>query len=122
MTYTQTLDRLHVCSLDQTAHARTCGYWFTVSSRATACTAFATKAALQRWADERGLTLPDTLGEAGTFSHGMIDGQYRDALDNDEGEFYALDGVRTVHKLNVNVRNRLVFDRADSERVLERPL
>jgi hypothetical protein len=140
MAYVQTYDRLFVCSLDQTAHAKTCGYWYTVSSRATACTAFAKKESLIKWAEDRGLTLPDNLPDPGTFSGHPIEGAFRVSLEMDPAAFYALDGqhvrvmdngeytlgiitldddgLRTVHKLNVNVRDRMTFPYNESRELV----
>lgn len=137
MAYLQTYDRLGVCVLNQEAHAKTCGYWFTVTSHATALTAFARKESLVQWAADRGLSLPDDLADAGTFQYRPIGGAFRVARHSDDSAFYHLDGlhvrtmdngeytlgiitgdsdgVRTVHKLNPCVDDRPVFPYAESK-------
>ena len=116
-------------------------------------TAFATRAGLNRWMDERGLALEGELPEAGTSGGARIIGEYRTAshgfhLGGDpyagmapDGEWHALlpmaatatlsngqytlalitedDSVRTVHTLNPNVRERVIFDRDQTRAWLE---
>lgn len=88
MTYTQTYDKLFATSLTAGQHERTCGYWFTVTNGAMAHTAFATRASLDRWMAERGLTLENDLPEAGTAGLARITGEYRAAS---HGEFLSDD-------------------------------
>lgn len=61
---------MQVTALNEEQHERTCGYWYTVTCGATAHTAFATRAGLQRWMTERGLALagelPEVTGEWAT--------------------------------------------------------
>lgn len=152
MTYKTTYGNLWACSLTADQHERTCGYWFTVLSGACAHTAFATRAGLDRWLAERGLSLESELPEAGTSGTSRITGTYvteshgvfitddwRDGMG--PGEFYSLTpveatavlsngaytlglitqdsaGVRTVHSLNPNVRDRVVFDYAATRRYI----
>lgn len=134
-----TYDRLHVCRLTPEQHARTCGYWYTVQSRCTAHTAFATRAGLDRWLSERGLTLTNELPAEGDWCE--IIGSYRtdshlchaSALDLftglrtrtlSNGDYVEAvittdeDGLRTVHTLNPNVRNRFTFDYRESETLM----
>lgn len=124
---------LHVAALDPVVHERTCGYWYAVTSRAMAHTAFTTRAGLDRWLRERNLKLRDYLPERGEFGHSAIDGAYYEHPHLDVDEFEAIlpvlltpvmsngdytlglvsedmDGIRTVHYLNPNVKTRLVFD------------
>jgi len=138
MHYTQLYERLYWCSLDRDAHARTCGYWYTVTSYgATPHTAFRTRAALMRWLDDRGLTVQGEVPQAGTHAHGTIDGSYRRSSHMSYDEFYAVDGLRTrvmdngdytlgiistdadglrtVHHLNPNRRDRPAFDHRASQ-------
>lgn len=140
-TYIREYDNLRATSLTREAHERTCGYWFTVTSGATAHTAFRTRAELDTWLAERGLTLaplgwawengkhvPTPLRDAGEFSTVEIIGRYRVSMDRDAERFNAIvplletrvmdngewtpakvteaDGVRTVHYMNVNYRER----------------
>ena len=79
MTYTQTYDKLYATSLTPEFHEQTCGYWFTVTNGATAHTAFANRAGLDRWLRERGLSLENELPDAGTFGTSRIIGGYRTA-------------------------------------------
>lgn len=84
MTYTQRYSGLQVTALTPESHEKTCGYWYTVTNHAVPHTAFATKAGLMRWLDERGLMLggelPETRGEPATIP---VVGEYRDASHGD---------------------------------------
>ena len=84
MTYTQTYDQLYAASLTREQHERTCGYWFTVTNGSMAHTAFATRAGLDRWLSERGLSLENDLPDAGTWGTTRVLGTYRTAS---HGEF-----------------------------------
>lgn len=129
----QTYSGLSLISLNQTAHARTCGYWYLIQSYGcTAHTAFATRAALIRWLDERGLTMTAELPAHGEHSVQQLAGSYRSQMHGGCDEFAALDGertkilsngeytlgiitrdadgTRTEHYLNPNCRDRPVFD------------
>jgi len=118
-------------------HARTCGYWYTVTSGSMAHTAFVTLEGLERWARERGLVLPvlsepgdgeSIGGEYRTESHtvleqfGQIVGEWTRTLSN--GDYVDAiishddDGVRTVHTLNPNVKTRRVFDYVESRNLM----
>lgn len=78
MNYRQVYSNLWATSLTPEFHEQTCGYWFTVTSYgATAHTAFATRAGLDRWLSERGLTLENELPAAGTSGFTRITGEYR---------------------------------------------
>jgi len=77
MSYTQTYSNLYVTSLDQHFHEQTSGYWFTVTNAATAHTAFRTRAGLDRWLNERGLSLESELPEAGSIGTSKVIGEYR---------------------------------------------
>lgn len=88
MTYTQAYGNLHAASLTLWEHERTCGYWFTVTSGSMAHTAFATRAGLDCWLAERGLSLASELPEAGTAGLARINGEYRAAS---HGEFLSDD-------------------------------
>jgi hypothetical protein len=73
MNYIRTYDTLYAQSLTPEFHERTCGYWFTVTSYgATAHTAFATRAGLDRWLNERGLALERDLPD---YSDGTVPGR-----------------------------------------------
>jgi hypothetical protein len=78
MNHRQVYDTLYATSLTPEFHERTCGYWFTVTSYGgTAHTAFATRAGLDRWLNERGLALENELPAAGTAGFTRITGEYR---------------------------------------------
>jgi hypothetical protein len=107
MSYTLIYDQLQATSLTPEWHEKTCGYWFTVTNGTLPHTAFATRAGLDRWLSERGLTLENELAEAGTFSTTRILGQYRDESHGEfvsddyrdgmgEGDFYSLRPVVTT--------------------------
>ena len=131
--YLQAHTNFHVACLDPDQHSRTCGYWYTVTSHSQAHTAFSTKVALLDWLNERGLTLSDALpDEQGTFKSIPVAGTYLEASYMDASAFMAItpalkiaqlsnarytlgkvtedaDGIRTVHYLNVNVKERITF-------------
>jgi hypothetical protein len=130
---TTSVTDLRATSLTPEQQERTCGYWYTVTSGATAHTAFATRAGLDRWLRERNLTLAAELPAQGEWGSAAIVGTYRQCSHMDTDEFDAVrpliatavlsngdytlglidedvDGVRTVHYLNPNVKTRLVFD------------
>jgi hypothetical protein len=101
MTYKQHYSKLYAASLTAEQHERTCGYWFTVTNGAMAHTAFATRAGLDRWLSERGLSLETDLPEAGTSGFTRIIGEYyteshgvsvsKDfSVSMDPGDFYRL--------------------------------
>ena len=102
MSYKQVYSDLYAASLTPEFHEKTCGYWFTVAHvTGTAHTAFATRAGLDRWLSERGLSLENDLPEAGTSGWTRITGEYRteshgEFVSDDyrdgmgEGDFYAL--------------------------------
>jgi len=138
MIYTQTYERLHWCALTPEARERTCGYWYTVTSNgATPHTAFRTRAALMRWLDDRGLTVEGEIPEPGNYAHGPIIGSYRRASHLSYDRFYDVeglrtrvmdnadytlgiistdaDGLRTIHHLNPNCRDRPIFDYRSSQ-------
>ena len=127
--YVRDHDRLHLTCLDAEARERTAGYWYTVTSRAVALTAFRTRDDLLEWAELRGVTFADEVpAEDGEHSVGIaINGEYRTASHRDVDAFAAItdfivatpvlsngeytlgkitedSGIRTVHHLNVNDR------------------
>jgi hypothetical protein len=60
--------------LDAAMHERTCGYWYTITKRSTAHTAFATRRELENWLSTNNLKLTAPLTELGQYS-----GQYLDS-------------------------------------------
>lgn len=127
MSYAQSHGQLQATSLTPEQHERTCGYWFTVTSGAMAHTAFETRAGLDRWLDERGLSLADDLPEAGTFATTRIIGEYRteshgEFLSDDyrdgmgEGDFYSLCPIAAATTLS-NGRYTLALITEDSDGV-----
>lgn len=128
-------ENLTVSRLTEEQHRRTCGYWYTVHNGAMPHTAFATRAGLDRWMRERGLSLSGSLDEVPSWCR--INGAYRtnshlhdaDSFEQLDGERsrtlsngdYVVaiitldgDGLRTVHTLNPNVRSRKVYDYRES--------
>lgn len=124
----QTYDRLFATSLTPEQHERTCGYWFTVTNAATAHTAFATRAGLDRWAAERGLTLENELPEAGTWgttrvlygysevSHGEFLGDERRNMR--PGAFYSLRPVLATAALSNGQYTLALITEEDGIRVV----
>ncbi|MBF7012555.1 hypothetical protein QUC32_23180 [Novosphingobium resinovorum] len=140
MAFTQTYDRLHVACLTKDQHRQTCGYWYTVTSNSTPHTAFRTPAALLRWLEDRGLSLASPLPEdCGVHASISIDGAYRTASHMSYDEFYRTggfhtrlmdnarytraiisedaDGLRTVHHLNCNCRERPAYGHEESRQL-----
>ena len=122
-----------VSHLTPEQHARTCGYWFTVTESATPHTAFATREGLDTWMRLRGLELDQDLPHEGS---ARILGTYRERCYMDPAQFEAVDsgrlfrtldnaeytlgkitedadGVRVVHYVNVN-SSRVKFDYSES--------
>ena len=58
-----------LCVLDAAQHARTCGYWYTITKNATSHTAFRTEEELTAWLKQNRLTLSAPLTPAGTSSY-----------------------------------------------------
>lgn len=136
----ETNTNLMVCALNAEQHMRTCGYWYTVTQGAAMPhTAFATRRGLERWMEERGLSVdeiptaiqPQDYGK-GLSSCCWIVGTYRKQSHFSYDEFYALpavietktldngdytlgritqgeDGIRTVHYMNCNRKHRIVY-------------
>lgn len=134
--YVRVYDHLWLTCLDPEQHERTCNYWYTITNHATAHTAFTEKEELLEWLSDRGLKIPGTLPEQrGEWASFSLVGSYREAcyFSNDEVEtFKAIkplkkiaelsnanytlgkvteddQGVRTIHYLNPNVVERIVF-------------
>jgi hypothetical protein len=131
--YVQTHSAFWLACLDPEWHERTCSYWYTVTSGARAHTAFRSAKELMTWLSERGLKLMDTLpGERGIYKAIRVEGTYREASYMDTDAFNAIiplleiaelsnghytlgkvtedeQGIRTVHYLNPNVIERIVF-------------
>lgn len=136
---TELYDRLHLITLDRDQHLSTCGYWYLVQSRCRAHTAFARRESLVHWLEERGLKLTKPLPDHGTHSVQEIEGAYRVSAHLSYDEFFSLlgdrtrtmsngdytlaiitsdaDGLRTVHHLNPNCRDRPTFNHAESRAI-----
>jgi hypothetical protein len=111
MTYTQGYGNLYAITLTPEGHEKTCGYWFVVRNGTMSHTAFETRAGLDRWLTERGLTLKNDLPEAGTFGTTRIMGEYRTAMHGEfvsddyrdgtgEGDFYSLPWIAATAKMS----------------------
>lgn len=133
---------LHVTSLNEEQHERTCGYWYTVTVGAMAHTAFATRDGLMRWLTERGLTLKFGLPATKTFGSSPVVGTYHERSYLDDADEFGLlrpvlatavmsngdytlglitedaEGVRTVHSLNPNVKSRYVFEHRRTREIM----
>jgi hypothetical protein len=144
----ETHSDLWLCTLDPESHARTCDYWYLVRTHGgtMAHTAFRTRDGLLRWLSERGLSLTEPLPDHGTHSSQRISGTYRRESHYSPDEVTAYhataatcievtremsngaytearitldsDGLRTVHFLNPNVRERITFDYVSSNLLL----
>jgi len=132
MPYNSRVKRLSLVCLTPDMHEKTCGYWYCVMSEGMSWTAFATVEGLNRWLDERGLTLSEPLPPAKTHQYQGIIGEYIEASHMSYDEFYALKGTRTkvlsnaaytmgiittdeqgikvVNYLNCNCKDRTVYE------------
>jgi hypothetical protein len=122
--------------LDPESHERHQGYWYTITSGSFAHTAFHMKGALLQWLDERGLKLSEPLPpKRGVYKSMRIKGEYRVAsylnveaflkikpvlkiaqMDNGHytlGKVTEENGVRTIHHLNCNIKQRIEFPYKD---------
>ncbi|MEV0759548.1 hypothetical protein [Nocardia sp. NPDC050435] len=115
--------------MDQDAHERTCGYWYTVRAGGTAHVAFRNTDDLEEWLTVCALALPLPVPyERGTSQFQQIIGCYNSISHRDVQVFGAIqpivcipflenaeytlgkvtedaNGVRSVHFLNVNDRD-----------------
>lgn len=132
----ENIEKLHLVTLNPEGHEKTCDYWYLVRTACFAHTAFNRRESLLQWLQERGLQLTQPLPEHGKFSTQDLAGTYRRETHMSYDEFYALkgyrtrtlsngdwvlaivtddpDGVKTVHTLNPNCRDRQVFDYRES--------
>lgn len=139
MSWTEHARKLHLCSLTAEQRSRTCGYWYVVTADGFSHTAFRTRSALLRWMELRGLAPTAEIPESGEWSAQWLTGEYRHtahmearALDYLEGTRTRTlsngdwveavivtdsDGVRNVHTLNPNVRERRTFDYRESQAI-----
>src|SRR2546430_1838784 len=89
--YVETYSHFWLACLDPEWHERTCNYWYTLTSHATAHTAFHDASELMGWLNERGLKLTDTLPEErGTYKSMRVDGTYKRASYMDVEAFQAI--------------------------------
>lgn len=142
---------LSLCCLSPEQNARTCDYWYTVTTGAMAHVAFNTEVGLRKWMNERGLSIEGELPERGEWGVFKIEGSYYINMMNDLKAFEDIrdtddaavktkvmsnaeftlglltkgdEGRVVVNYLNVNVKDRQVFDYAQSREVcvpFERP-
>lgn len=132
----QTYSDLHLITLDMEGHLKTCDYWYLVRTPWFAHTAFNRRESLLQYLAERGLELTSELPEHGKPSTQDLRGSYRTEMHGSYDEFYALngvrsrtlsngdwtlaiittdeDGIKTVHVLNPNCRDRPVYDHRES--------
>lgn len=125
-------DHLRLCSLTPEQHARTCDYWWTITTfGCTPHTAFRTRPALFAWLRRRGIELTAELPETGAHSVQMLSGSYIDRMHGDplamphnfiglpflkmsngdytEARITEENGVRVINYLNPNAQ-RPVWD------------
>jgi len=138
MPYNRHVKNLSLACLTPEQHAQTCGYWYCVQTDCMSWTAFATVEGLNRWLEERGLTLSEPLPPAKTHQWQTIIGEYIEASHMSYDEFYALEGKRTkvlsnaaytmgiittneeglkvVNFLNCNCKDRTVYEYFESRK------
>jgi hypothetical protein len=138
--FTTTHKNLRIVGQTDEMRARGCGYYYAITCGSFSHTAFDTEAGLNRWAADRGLTVPaGALDNRGVFGVFPIAESYRtsnvvtddpaDVEQSADGFFtramsngaYVVanivtdpDGIRRVRTLNPNVRTRQTFDYAES--------
>lgn len=127
---------LSLVTLDPEWNKKTCDYWYLIQNSSSAHTAFNRRESLMQYLEERGLELTEELPAHGKHSSQRIKGSYRKLAHMSYDEFYALqgrrtrtlsngdyvlaiitddpDGIKTVHTLNPNCRDRQVFDYRES--------
>jgi hypothetical protein len=134
---------LHLAVLTEEQHKRTCNYWFVITCQGPH-TAFSSVEGLKNWMQERGLALSQPLTEAGTHSTQFLVGSYGERAHMTPEEVFEFDhglepvvttrtlsngdytlakiteedGIRVVHTLNPNVRNRTVFNYRESSNII----
>lgn len=133
---TQEFGALYVCSLDHARHLGTCGYWYLVTTGSMAHTAFAEREHFMAWLEDRGLKLKGEMPKHEQLAGVHIEGKYRTSMHMSYDAFYSIegkrirtlcngeytlgiiaqdpDGIYNVHTLNPNMRDRIVFDYAES--------
>jgi hypothetical protein len=131
-THTVTVDQLYVHHVDAELRARNNSpYWYLVTANFGAHNAFVTRAGLDRFLSERGLTLVNPIDNPGDGSFivgsfrrachittpeefGKIAGLHTYEMSNADWMLGIIstdpDGIRTVHVLNPNIYTRLVYD------------
>lgn len=101
--YRETYNLLSVVALTREQRSRTCGYWYTVSNGHMAHTAFRTRAALDKWLLDRGLTLPTPLpAQVGTWAAVDLTGQHyhRELVLCDASTWHHIPGLPLVEMDN----------------------
>lgn len=135
--HTRTYTKLFLTCLNDEAHQKTCGYWYTVTHDAAyPHTAFATREGLLAWLNRFGLHLTQAMPAHGSIGFQSIAGAYRTASHCSYDAFYSLagehirtmsngrytlgiitkddDGLYTLHTLNPNMHYRPEYDHAES--------
>lgn len=110
-------DKLFLCSLDKDQHARTCGYWYTVTTNSTSLTAFRTKAALLLWLGEHGIKPTAHIPDEGEHSCQHLIGAYK-VVYADQATFYRLAGVHTAAIHNGKYRPAVILHDDMGERTV----
>jgi hypothetical protein len=131
-----------VCRLTPEQHARTCNYWYTVTSGSMAHTAFTHRHHLDAWLSMLGLSLDGPLSDSEWQCVRAV-GSYRTKMcysAEDVAAFHAAtgvetrwmsnaqytlakivtddDGIKTVWYLNPNVKDRPVYDYPESRQLV----
>jgi hypothetical protein len=124
---------LHLTCITPEHHARTCGYWYLITSNAAPFKAFETKKGLDRWLCERKLNLSAALpAKKGTFKNINIEGHYYnnmtfgplpDGIETKKlsnGDYTRCtitthsDGARVINYHSPNVKSRVVYNHSVS--------
>ena len=139
--YVRDFDGFAIYALDDDQHEQTCGYWYTVTHRSQAHTAFKTRAGLLRWLADRNLVPDGDVPAEKSRQMVYVPGGYSECchmsartlppdwagpesrqMDNARYTLSRLvtDGGRvTVHYANCNDHARTEYDRADAESFLD---
>ena len=120
-----------VTALTPGQHEKTCGYWYTVTNRAMALTAFKTWDGLVQWMAVHGLWIEGDIPAFQSGKSAKIEGEYREhchmshttlptegriVAQMDNGQYtegraiLEADGIVTVHYANCNDKERVILD------------
>ncbi|WP_347990235.1 hypothetical protein [Methylomonas sp. AM2-LC] len=132
-------NNLVLTSINKIVHLRTCGYWYIVTDKGAAHTAFRTKAALLAWLSAINLSVDGDIPEVDPFTvtHFIIKGEYKSTYQSYSGTnaykpFYCLNngryrqgkavtddnGIVTLYMTNINLPE-FEFDYFETSKLID---